>query len=154
MTKLEIPPLCKKVQLLKYIWHEFFSTRFGSIDEFSQQSNPKTAFPLQKCPKDWERVKDDNPSYLQQRKSFVIAAIFPQSFYILENNSTSYLSIWWQGRADSFEDKFACFEEKKNRFCKIIEVLKDTYIDKYFTPFVELKPTERRFLSYTLLRKI
>lgn len=142
------------MQLLKYIWHEIFSTRFGSIDEFSQQSNPKTAFPLQKCTKDWERVKVDNPSYLQQRKSFVFAAILPQSFYILENNSTSYLSIWWQGRADSFEDKFACFEEKKNRLCKIIEVLKDTYIDTYFTHFVELKPTERRFLSYTLLRKI
>ena len=36
-----------------------FSNRFGSIDKFSQQSNPKTAFPLQKCPKDWERVKDE-----------------------------------------------------------------------------------------------
>ena len=134
------------MQLLKYIWHEIFSTRFGSIDEFSQQSNPKTAFPLLKCPKDWERVKDDNPSYLQP--SFLNHSTFLK--IILRHTCQFGDRV---GRT-ALKTNSHVLKRKKNRFCKIIEVLKDTYIDTYFTHFVELKPTERRFLSCTLLRKI
>ena len=36
-----------------------------------------------------------------------------QLFYILANHSTSYFSIWPRDGADSFEGKFACFEDEK-----------------------------------------
>ena len=76
-------PLCNKVKLLKYIWHELFSNRFGSIDKFSQQSNPKTAFPLQECPKDWERVKDGRKTDDIMRRLLVYSAfVFKRSTWL------------------------------------------------------------------------
>ena len=67
----------------------------------------------------------------------VFAAMFSIILHSCKD-STSYSSILSEGRADKL-----CFEEKK-RFCKIIEEF------KFPLHIVELKRTDRKFVSYTL----
>ena len=56
-------------------------------------------------------VSNRNPLYLLQSY---------KSFDILANHATSYFSIWSCNRADIFGDKFACFDEEKERLVSFL----------------------------------